>query len=158
MRMNREYRSKRGFALGWVTLTLLIVMVLLLFCLTVAGGYTSRDIRQYDRVQAEFTSKTVAEAIAMDMKKPAVEGSIRGILEAAAEESEPAVLVLDGLDSDMGQVTLHVAYEEDETMMSVAVHTVLRQEKAVVILYMKQNGAEDGWKEAWYGSDMEWEA
>lgn len=155
MHMGKRFRNKRGFTLGWVTITLMSLMVLLIFCLTIAGGYASRDVRAHSRMQAEFTSKTVAQAIAGDMVQPITDGSIRGLLEAAVVESDSASLELEGLNSDMGQVSLDVVYEEYEKQLSVTVRTVLKKEETVVVLHLQQEEAEGEWRLLGYDNGME---
>lgn len=138
--MTRNFR-KRGSSLGVVTGTMVVVVLLLSFCLTLVTGFISRNRRYYLKTQTELTVKSVAQAIAANVREPSEDNDIQSILEAVIVDGSMKEISLDGFPVQMGQVFLAFNYAQDEGILSIQVRAVLEQEESVVVLHLDHKDA-----------------
>lgn len=120
----RRY-GRCGSSMGFVIVVMMVMMILILAALSLAAAYVFRNEKLHNRIQADLTVRTVSEALVSDLQKPAEEGSVRAIIEAAAGASGEGTIRLEGLDEDMGAVTLDVHYNQEEGSLCVTVKVVL---------------------------------
>lgn len=131
-----ENRGRRGSALGVVIVIMMVMMILVTAALSLTASYGIRTQRYHNRIQAQLTARTTAEVVARDLQDKAKPGSIRSIIENLIDEELKAVLTVEGLDEQMGEVTLEAAYDKDTDRLEITVSTVLNEaEEEITIVF-----------------------
>lgn len=129
----KEGRGQRGSTLGWVVIVMMVLLIFLIAALTVTSSLVVRNQKSHQKAQAELTVNSLAQAFVKDINK---QDGIRQMLERAVLEGVE-VIALEGLDSDMGEVSLDISYEQEEERLFIRITAVLGAAKEQITVIVK---------------------
>lgn len=148
--MRQRTGNNHGYVMGWVSLVLLVMSILMLSILSMAARYHSSVLNRRCRLQAYETASSVAELVVSELTGPGEEqsGLAQAVKEALESQSSFPEFEVEGLGSDMGSCTVTLSYTEETKELIITAEAEYEGCQSVVeaVLYTGLKGEEMQWE------------